>query len=960
MTAVVSHEQPSAPDPSKAFRERARWEADRYGSDPWVFVRELLQNARDAGAQSARFTVQENDGTAVVRCLDDGIGMSFEHARRYLFSLYTSSKEGDGSQVGKFGVGFWSVLRFEPSEITVRSRRRDGAAWGLQLSGDLSQVREVDPPHKPGTEIVLRRSGGDGMLARRIRDAAHQNARYLRTLHDPEAPLAVSVNGQAVNEAFELPVPCASFTRGGVRGVVALGPAPRVELFSRGLRVRAAAALEDLLSANAHTDRSRVAFPEIPGGMAPHAILECPELELLLSRGDARDDRQIRKLVRLAQRELERLLDRQLAHARGDGWWQRWTGAAAHRLRHSLAWQSATAVVLGIPLAWLGARMLAEPPIRTDAVATVSVDPLPRVSAAAPPRGPFPYVDLASRYQGPQVDTLDAAPIPFQLTYAPPTEQPYLAALRFEHFTEDGTPVSSQRPPRPYVPVQCSTDCLEIQLQTTPGLGPLRLPIPTGTRLAKGTLRLDGTRVSPLDGPDGLPMINVLPGAQGQLRYAVGPATEPAVEVTPRTPLPDAWRKLVASLRKRPISARVGGLSDLVSAEVAYDRSDAVAERHRRARANGLGLLDRGHDIGAGDCDIQNGVLAALLQAANVPARLAVGIVGRNGGPSPWLHAWVEYQGDDGFWQVVDVSSPGPPVVAVAGFASAPVPLAPIPPAPAESSSVPLDGSAADTTAKVPAALGAPPPPTDLPRWPWVPLALGTVTWLALRVRGRTRRSVVLDEGRDLSALLEGALQHPAAFVHLPGLYTRPLVPTLRGDRVSLRRARELATRGQLYQSSDRTPLAARASKRGVHVVDGGRNEGATVGRAMGAVDLDRWDRLLGRSKVTPLLDAVNAELRRLDEKWCIRQVPEAPGGIASLDVGRLGAQVRKAGASRITLIDALDPVLREANNLAKTRPHTACFMLVDRIAERMRIPSRRRAELLSELASAALEEEAP
>jgi len=32
------------------FRTRARYEAERYGADDWVFVRELLQNARDAGA----------------------------------------------------------------------------------------------------------------------------------------------------------------------------------------------------------------------------------------------------------------------------------------------------------------------------------------------------------------------------------------------------------------------------------------------------------------------------------------------------------------------------------------------------------------------------------------------------------------------------------------------------------------------------------------------------------------------------------------------------------------------------------------------------------------------------------------------------------------------------------------------------------------------------------------------
>ena len=39
------------------FLDRARFEAGRYGSDPWVFVRELLQNARDAGARRVSFRV---------------------------------------------------------------------------------------------------------------------------------------------------------------------------------------------------------------------------------------------------------------------------------------------------------------------------------------------------------------------------------------------------------------------------------------------------------------------------------------------------------------------------------------------------------------------------------------------------------------------------------------------------------------------------------------------------------------------------------------------------------------------------------------------------------------------------------------------------------------------------------------------------------------------------------------
>ena len=130
----------SPPDPTRAFRERARLEADRYGPDPWIFVRELLQNSRDAGAGRVSFTVEQVGEIERVTCVDDGDGMTFEHARRYLFSLYASSKEGAKNQAGKFGVGFWSVLRFEPTSIVIRSATRQGGAWGLQLDGALANA----------------------------------------------------------------------------------------------------------------------------------------------------------------------------------------------------------------------------------------------------------------------------------------------------------------------------------------------------------------------------------------------------------------------------------------------------------------------------------------------------------------------------------------------------------------------------------------------------------------------------------------------------------------------------------------------------------------------------------------------------------------------------------------------------------------------------------------------------
>ena len=41
----------------------------------------------------------------------------------------------DPGQVGRFGVGFWSVLRFEPERIVIRSRPAAGEPWEVSLDG---------------------------------------------------------------------------------------------------------------------------------------------------------------------------------------------------------------------------------------------------------------------------------------------------------------------------------------------------------------------------------------------------------------------------------------------------------------------------------------------------------------------------------------------------------------------------------------------------------------------------------------------------------------------------------------------------------------------------------------------------------------------------------------------------------------------------------------------------------
>src|SRR5690606_16447656 len=196
-------------------------------------------------------------------------------------------KEDRKNQAGKFGVGFWSILRFDPQSIIIRSQPREGAPWAVRLDGSLERAEHVEPPQRPGTEILLERPRGDGRLEHRIYDAVWQSARYLHRRDAPEQALPITINGRAANAEFALEAPSASFRRRSVRGVVGLGRAPRVELFCRGLRVRAAACLEDLVApAGRHTARIRVQFPELPAGLAPQALLESDALEVLLSRSD--------------------------------------------------------------------------------------------------------------------------------------------------------------------------------------------------------------------------------------------------------------------------------------------------------------------------------------------------------------------------------------------------------------------------------------------------------------------------------------------------------------------------------------------------------------------------------------------------------------------------------------------------------------------------------------------------
>jgi hypothetical protein len=916
--------------PVADFLERARVEAERYGLDPWVFVRELLQNARDAGARRVWITAEGEDGVERVSCRDDGEGMTLDHARRYLFTLYASSKRDGAGAAGRFGVGFWSVLRFRPDEIVIRSRPADGEGWEVCLDGELSTVSNSPCVMLPGTEVVLERRGGAGGLEKAVRRAVHDDARFVRCRDDPEEPLEVTVNGLRTAQELDLPAPSVSFRRRGVRGAVALAAEPQVEVFAHGLRVRTASLLDELMLSGPETDAAPVPLPD---GLVPRVVVDSDRLRVLLARGDAVEDRALRNVVAVARSELRRLVDAVLDRSAPLGW----PGRIAERFndlwRRSWAARLGAAALIGSVLGIVFA-MSVGPSLWPGVGSGTGESRTTSGPGPAPPQAPpveRSYRDLADSYDGPAVDTLDhrwsAA-----LHYRPADQNMLFAALRIDGIDADGSPAMWTEPNLlvPYRGAPCLVGCLDVELDFSAPAGGLRIPIPTGYLLDPDLVRLDGEPAAVARSPAGEPVLLLERSRSGRLTYRCGPGPPPDVPTGAGwPPLSEPLRSEARRIARSPTELRVAEAVEAVRRLIAYDRSAAVADQHTLAIRRGAPFFERALAIGAGDCDVQNTVLAAVLDELGVPARLAVGFVGVKGRVLPGLHAWVEYLEDDRWW-VADASaggsrSPQAPAAAAAG----------------------ADGpaiTASDRNETGPRLAG----------WAMVLMAGAAVCAVLggalLVASSRSRRTIRRDADTDLASLIRGVLLRPEAFGDVASVHARRLVPRHGGRAISIGRAQRLARRGRLYRSDRGSELVQRASARGVTVIDSSRDEGSVVADLLAARDLDGWDGVLERAASNLVTERLEHAFRRVGETWRVRSVADAPDAVAFLEGRPLGFET----GSGVVVVDEASR-LWAAVAAAEDRPDWAAFVLGDAVSRAIDLEPGRRARLLTGLARRAV-----
>jgi len=913
------------------FRRRAFYEARRYGGDAWVFVRELLQNSRDAGAGRVDLIVEQRDGVDRIVCRDDGWGMSFDHARRYLFTLYASSKSGKSDTAGRFGIGFWAVLRFDPDEVVVRSAPEGEPGWQLRMSGDLEEIVRSESSIAGGTEIELARTarGADPVAA--VWDAVQRDARHLRD--ENSEILEVRVNSRRATAEIELDPPSLSLARSGLRVAVSLTDRPRVDLLAHGLRVRTTATLDELLT---RPDRRQRRSSSTPEGLVPRVILDSRRLQVLMARGDARTDRELRHLVAIGRRGVRHLVRGQLDRGAGLGWFRR-AGmrclevvSARWARRFLVGLVSAAALAAGIwGLAEKGPdRKIGLGSRRTESIAQILLRP-----------GAILQADAVDRYRGPAVDSLEALPASIPLRYLPSDAEPLLSVFRVITLANDGrvVPPAPSTGLRPYLGAACGASCLDIALDLDGVSGGVRLPVPTGHLLDPASLRLDGGSGVLWAAPDGGPLL-VVDTLGGRVRYRTGAGFESQPVIGGSWPsLPKVADDL--ALRLRPLeadeAARVA--RNWVRQQVVYDTSERTVDRHLAATREGLPFAQRCLAVGAGDCDVQNALLAAILARADIPVRLAVGFVGAGGRALPGLHAWVEYRGESGAWLAIDASR---------------------------------GASTGSLPQWRPAVTGSPHEELEEE----IPARTGTRSTSPIGVKGRIASGIALalvlaavgilwairrrwnveslrSHGTaDLAGLLRGALARPEAYQEVPALFARRVVPVLGSSAISLNRARSLSRRGHLAVSALSSELARRAAGKGLPVVNGSRPEGEAVATTLGAIDLDRWDGIVRRSQEHPLTELLKRVASRVGETWNVVIGSELADEVVVLD-GRL------TGRRRVVVVDNGSALWKLVVELATDHPSMAVFFLADQVVERLRISPNRKRRLLSSLATEALME---
>jgi len=780
------------PELQSPAAEIRRWIRDgfrQYGPDPWLFMRELAQNSRDAGARTIEIRAYRDarDREWLEFC-DDGNGMTRQTAKNYLFRFYASSKEKTSGAAGRFGIGFWSVWRFGPSMLRIYSRHKRNA-WSVEVDAEF-RVKELTPAQlEPGTRVILQRPAvfeNETSFQDAVMQAASHYCRHLMRRRPAHRSLPVKVNGHPVSRPLR---PAGhfghSFRYRHISGGAALGEIPEVRVFSGGLPVWRGTSIAEITGEEERQATTRISAHSL----YPVIWMECPGIKVNMSRRHPIHGTRLALLRRRGEKEITRLFSRILDQGEGR--------SPAERVRDGL--ENLACFLRG--RTWLKAGLILLLLIPAEII----------LLRRLPAPGNAPVLERLTRedihYTRTTVDdnAVGAAP---DLTYSPQTTL-YFRLFSAQKFDSKRGFVYSPGIAEKVPETGRATESIRVRLETT-GAPDSLLPCPSGLEVDRSSLRWNSEPLrANLRRDSGARLIDLPPGKKGQLHYTCFPAEQAnrlnanhrriLLSLPPRGEWPGEIRTLVGKARNLTIPQRVTLVKDFIAQKLIPEPAEDTALRFRRLEAQDW--TRRVLTIGRGDCDVINGFAVLLLRHLDIPARMGIGWVGTNGRLAPRLHAWIEYHHKE--WRYLDLS-------------------------------IPPSLSPADSIAPTPTD-----PISDSQSY-WIPVLVsaafaGLVLVIFLL---RRKRRIKHDPERDavLSRLVLGALLYPGRWGSRSSLWTSAVLPCMNGSRISLRRALARIHVKGLFCASPGNPIARRSRR----ILDAGNPHFRHLYRLIyGIVDLD-------------------------------------------------------------------------------------------------------------------------
>lgn len=213
-------------------------------ASPYDFLREVVQNSMDAGSDMVDVRLYAHpgdDGASSVfelEIADAGRGMDEEIIDTQLTRLFSSSKAGDRTMAGGFGIGFVSVFAWRPERLLVQTGRRE-EAWEVEFFADRRFEKVALDEPLEGTVVRLFRRGHvdeRDAIAHQVWDALWRWCRYCGieiTFEDvdiDEEPRAVEANAWPEDAVAQL-----ESTQGETTLRLAFCSTPAVTLLRHGL-----------------------------------------------------------------------------------------------------------------------------------------------------------------------------------------------------------------------------------------------------------------------------------------------------------------------------------------------------------------------------------------------------------------------------------------------------------------------------------------------------------------------------------------------------------------------------------------------------------------------------------------------------------------------------------------------------------------------------------------------------